>query len=328
MSVPWTTALRTSIDAEKTTSRLGRGFAASPFWRSRRRTFSTSMMASSTTSPRAMTRPARTMVLRVPPRHCRTSTAARRESGMARRLMTAVRHSKRKAARMSATRRQPQSMACRRLSRDISMKVAGRKIVESTSMPPRAGRRASRASSTRRVTSRVLPQGCFSTMRRRPGPSLMTASPIGAGCPSTTRATSPMRSAAPPRKATGTVARSSALVMAPVWATASRWLGVSMKPPAPTAVACPAAATSASRDTWCVRRRSGSTRTCSWRSRCPQMATLATPGIAMSRGRTVHFARIVRSIWESVSEDTPIFITRLMDESGESITGERATAGR
>ena len=111
MSVPWTTALRTSIEAANTTSRAGRGDAASRFWRRRRRTFSTSMIASSTTSPSAMTRPARTMVLRVPPRAWRTSTAARSESGMARRLMTAVRHSKRKAARIAATSRQPQSMA-------------------------------------------------------------------------------------------------------------------------------------------------------------------------------------------------------------------------
>ena len=42
--------------------------AAARFWRSRRSMFSTSMIASSTTSPSAITSPARTMVLSVPPR--------------------------------------------------------------------------------------------------------------------------------------------------------------------------------------------------------------------------------------------------------------------
>ncbi len=80
-----------------------------------------------------------------------------------------------------------------RLASDISMKVAGRKIVESTSTPLRAGFRAARAASTSRVTWRVLPSGCFSTMRSSPGPPLMTPSPIGGWNPSTTSATSARR---------------------------------------------------------------------------------------------------------------------------------------
>ena len=63
--------------------------------------FSTSMMASSTTSPMAMARPARTIVLIVPPSQRSRTTAETSDSGMAVRLMTAVRHSKRKAMRMS-----------------------------------------------------------------------------------------------------------------------------------------------------------------------------------------------------------------------------------
>ena len=57
------------------------------------------------------------------------------------------------------------------------------------------------------------------------------------------------------------------------------------------------------------------------------MATLATPGIAINRGRIVHFARIVRSICESVLDDTPILSSRLVDDSGERITGCRAAVG-
>ena len=41
----------------------------------------------------------------------------------------------------------------------------------------------------------------------------------------------------------------------------------------------------------------------------------------MSRGRIVHFARSVISICESFFELTPIFMARLVDESGCSITG-------
>ena len=72
-----------------------------------------------------------------------------------------------------------------------------------------------------------------------------------------------------------------------------------------------------------VRSRSGSTSTWYCRSRWPQIATLATPGIDISRGRIVHFASSVRSICESVFDETPIFSSRLVDDSGERITGWR-----
>ena len=61
--------------------------------RRRRITFSMSMMASSTTSPRAMAMPARIIVLMVVPRQDRTSAAAIRDMGMATTLMSATRHS-------------------------------------------------------------------------------------------------------------------------------------------------------------------------------------------------------------------------------------------
>jgi len=55
--------------------------------------FSTSMIASSTTSPIAMTSPARTIVLIVVPIARRTTPAATSDSGIAVRLMSAVRQS-------------------------------------------------------------------------------------------------------------------------------------------------------------------------------------------------------------------------------------------
>ena len=88
-----------------------------------------------------------------------------------------------------------------------------------------------------------------------------------------------------------------------------------------------AAATTSSSVTPCARSRSGSTSTWNCRSRWPQIATLATPGIAISRGRIVHCASVVSSICDSVFDVMPIFSTRLSDDSGDSITGGRATAG-
>ena len=57
------------------------------------------------------------------------------------------------------------------------------------------------------------------------------------------------------------------------------------------------------------------------------MATLATPGTAISRGRTVHRTIVVISVCDSVGDVMPIFIRRLSDESGASITGGCALAG-
>ena len=89
------------------------------------------------------------------------------------------------------TSRQPTSSARVRLSTACSMNVAGRKIVVSMSMSVRPGRSSSTAASTPFVTSTVLAQGNFSTMSIRPGPSLITASPISGWWSSTTFATSP-----------------------------------------------------------------------------------------------------------------------------------------
>ncbi len=57
------------------------------------------------------------------------------------------------------------------------------------------------------------------------------------------------------------------------------------------------------------------------------MATLATPGIAISRGRIVHLASVLISTCDSRAEVIPIFMTRLSDESGDNMTGGRATDG-
>ena len=114
----------------------------------------------------------------------------------------------------------------------------------------------------------------------------------------------------------------------PACCTAMRWFGVSTKPPPPTSTASPAAARTSARVTPEARRRSGSTSTCSCRSRWPQTATLATPGTAIRRGRIVQRTSSDSFIWSSLVEMSPIFIARLVEDSGGISTGCRAASGR
>jgi hypothetical protein len=58
------------------------------------------------------------------------------------------------------------------------------------------------------------------------------------------------------------------------------------------------------------------------------MATFATPGTPIRRGRIVQRARTDSSIGESFSDDSPIIMTRLVDDSGWSICGGLDTCGR
>ena len=126
---------------------------------------------------------------------------------MAVRLISAVRQSNRNAIRMTITSTQP---IARRVRQVVERPLDERGRAEDGRVDLDVLQRRLAASpapaSTPRVTSSVLPSGCFSTISSRPGPSLMTASPIGGGEPMATSATSPSRSGAPPRKST-TVAR-------------------------------------------------------------------------------------------------------------------------
>ena len=111
-------------------------------------------------------------------------------------LMSAVRQSYRNTIRTSdhehaADEQRAVEVLQRHL--DERRRPEDRRCRSSTSGRP--GFSASIAASTSRVTCSVLPSGCFSTISSRPSPSLITASPIGGGKPSTTSATSPMRSA-------------------------------------------------------------------------------------------------------------------------------------
>src|SRR5262249_57491534 len=92
----------------------------------------------------------------------------RGEGGIVTTLIRAVRHEARNAPSTTTTSTPPRSSAVVRLSNAISIKVAARKIRESTSTPGRPSRNAASAASTPRVTSSVLVPGNFSTSIRRP----------------------------------------------------------------------------------------------------------------------------------------------------------------
>ena len=143
--------------------------------------FSISMMASSTTPPRAITKPANTMVFTEAPLRNITNPPARSDKGMATAATKAARTSKRNAISIAITKMHPSKSAWVKFLIESSIKVAGRKILVSISTPGNPGCMAANAASTPRVTSSVLPQGNFSTMSISPGPSLMTASPIMSG---------------------------------------------------------------------------------------------------------------------------------------------------
>ena len=72
---------------------------------------------------------------------------------------------------------------------------------------------------------------------------------------------------------------------------------------------------------------SGSAWTWSISSCSPQIAMLATPGTLSSRGRIVQYEIIDMSICRHVSELSPIFMTRLVADSGWSMTGGAAHVG-
>ena len=73
--------------------------------------------------------------------------------------------------------------------------------------------------------------------------------------------------------------------------------------------------------------RFGSTCTCSCRSRWPQIATLATPGTPIKRGIIVQRASTPIWIRETSFEDSPIIMTRPVDDRGWSMVGGFDTCG-
>ena len=135
-------------------------------------------------------------------------------------------------------------------------------------------------------------------MSIKPGPSLITASPMSGHVPSWTTATSPSVTVRPLPVVIGTFARSAAVSTGSECWICSRWFGVSMKPPLPItcalekrripeSTAFDVVSMTSSSVTPYVASRSGSTWTCGILIRSPQIATFATPGTRSKRPRIV-----------------------------------------
>ena len=112
-----------------------------------------------------------------------------------------------------------------------------------------------------------------------------------------------------------------------------------MKPPVPGTAACmydrgeyhsasPVVVMMSSTETFFWASLAGSTITCNCSSRCPQMATFATPGTPISLGTIVHLASTDMFMSDIVFEDRPIIMTRPEEDVGCSICGGLETLAR
>ena len=67
--------------------------------------------------------------------------------------------------------------------------------------------------------------------------------------------------------------------------------------------------------------------TWSWRRRCPQIATFATPGTPSSFGLMVQRASSESSVGSTLSDEIPTIMKRLVADRGCRMTGGVATLG-
>ena len=135
INVASTIGRRTSIEAFNITASSGVTLRNLTACRRRRTMFSTSMIASSTTTPSATARPLRVIVLMVQPIRFITSTANSRDKGMVTNEISAVRQLRRNTINTSATSKAPIASASRMLFRATSINVAGRCKAEYTVTP-------------------------------------------------------------------------------------------------------------------------------------------------------------------------------------------------
>ena len=190
--------------------------------RTLRTMFSTSMIASSTTTPIATTNPASTITFTVSPRRSRMSSAPSRDNGIAIRLMKAVRHSK-EGNDDQDDQQDPDQHGHGEIVDRLLDEGGGPKIVVSTVMPGKQACSSLIAASTPRVTSSVLAPRNFWTTSMMPGPSLMTASPIRGPWSMATSPMSASRRTFPSRSTTGTAPSSAGSVIGCTWRILKRW---------------------------------------------------------------------------------------------------------
>ena len=257
--------------------------------------FSTSTTASSTSSPMAMARPPRVIVLIDSPSHLKTRIAVRMDKGMAVSEISMVRKLPRKKNSTPATKNEAISSFICRLPSEASMKSAWRKKTCGALMP--AGRlpfMSASAASRRRVRSTVSAVGCFWMLRMTAGlatsPSSKPPSPRLIAAEKPTSATWRSRMGCPARAVSATFFRSSSRALRPRWRIRySRPLS-SRKPPEVLAAKPRTALSICSRPmpSSAIRRVSG--RTWNWRTSPPIGMTCDTPAIAIRRGRSTQSA--------------------------------------
>ena len=178
MRVAKTIEFRTSRLAERTTAEVGLGVAERRFSRRRRKTFSTSTMASSTNSPIATARPPSVMVLMPRPNHWKTMNVTKSDSGMAVRVMKVVRKLRRKRNSTIETMRLPSRRASTTFAMARSMKFDCRKMSSWSETPSGSVDWSAWSSfSMARVSWTVSTPGCFETASRTAGSPLTPASP-------------------------------------------------------------------------------------------------------------------------------------------------------
>ena len=204
MTVANTMDVRISTVAWWTTAAAGRWSSGGliEFSRSRRTTFSTPMIASSTSAPMAIARPPSVMVLIVASNPRSTSTAAASDSGIAVRVMAAARRLARNSTTITTTSKPPYRSASMTFATATSMKSDCRKIRRSITMPRGSSCcRASSSRSSRAVTSTVLVPGCFCTPTITAGLPFRDPSPRLSAAPSRTSAMSRISTDRSPRRA-------------------------------------------------------------------------------------------------------------------------------
>ena len=189
---------RTSLDAAAMTSSRGFGCVDAAFSRRRRKTFSTSTIASSTTMPIATAMPPRVMLFTPVPNRLNVMSVIANESGMAVRVMNVVRRFSKKSTSTMLTMIAPSRIASLRLPIAFSMKSPCRKSTLASTPCGRVGRNSSSAFSIAAVSLSVSKPGALSMLRTTPADSpvspanAIAASPRIGATPNPTLATSPM----------------------------------------------------------------------------------------------------------------------------------------
>ncbi len=271
-----------------------------------------------------------------------TSAAPVSESGIATRLISALRHENMNSASTRTTRSEPRSSASVRLSIESSTNVAGRKIVVSILMPGRPGFMSLIASSTplrhvERVGERELlddEQEAGPAVDDRVAVQRLVVDLHGGDVAERERAAvGPGR--AGDRHRREVLGRADRELVLDVEALVRR-VDPAAGADEPTLGELAAADESSASDvsvmtcsseTLFATSFAGSVWTWSCSSCSPQIGTLATPGIPSSRARIFQYAIVDSWICESVSDRSPIFITRLVADSGWIMTGGAAQVG-